>query len=166
MAQSPVLIVVPGSFAPAVLYDDFAKLLVKDGLDVRVVNPPSVGRRDPEPAATMSDDAAEIERVVTGVFNEGKDVVIMAHSYGGVPTTQSMQVLSRKNRQGRAIERVIYLSAVVLPLGMDTFSMGGGKLPDWVQYDVGVPLCAIRFSRLPLHRENTWFSPIPTFVGR
>lgn len=138
MAQTPVLVIVPGSFAPATLYDDFAKLLTQNGLDVRVVSTPSVGRRDPKPAGTMSDDAAEIERVVTGIFDEGKDAVIMAHSYGGVPTTQSMQTLSRKNRQGRAIEKVIYLTAVVLPVGTDNMTLSGGKLPDWVQFDVSI----------------------------
>lgn len=146
MAQSPVLVIVPGSFAPATLYDDFAKLLTQNGLDVRVVNTPSVGRRDPEPAGTMSDDAAEIERVVTGIFDEGRDAVIMAHSYGGVPTSQSMQTLSRKNRQGRAIEKVIYLSAVILPEGTDNMTLSGGKLPDWVKMDVSTHLSTTKVS--------------------
>lgn len=146
MAQTPVLVIVPGSFAPATLYDDFAKLLSQNGLDVRVVKTPSVGRRDPEPAGTMSDDAAEIDRVVTSIFDEGKDAVIMAHSYGGVPTSQSMQTLSRKNRQGRAIDKVIYLSAVILPVGADNITLSGGKLPDWVKFDVCIPSFTTRIS--------------------
>lgn len=139
MTSRPVLVIVPGSFAPVSLYTDYVELLKQNGFDVRVIDTPSVGRRDPKPAATMSDDAKEIDRVVTGIFDEGKDVVLMPHSYGGVPTTQSMQTLSRKNRQGRAVEKIVYLTAVILPLNTDNISLGGGKLPDWIQTDVSCP---------------------------
>lgn len=138
MAQTPVLVIVPGSFAPVSFYFDFVDYLKENGIDARVVDTPSVGRRDPQPAATMSDDVKEVESVVMGVFDEGRDVVIMAHSYGGVPTTQSMKTLSRKNRQGRSIERVIYLTAVILPVDVDNMTLSGGTLPDWVKIDVHI----------------------------
>jgi pimeloyl-ACP methyl ester carboxylesterase len=142
MSSQPVLVIVPGSFAPVSLYTSFTTLLQQHAFDVRVIDTPTVGRpRDPDaPAATMSDDAAEIARVVTAILDdEDRDVVLMPHSYGGVPTTQSMRTLSRANRPEagrRAVEKIVYLTAVILPVNVDNMSLSGGKLPDWVQIDV------------------------------
>jgi hypothetical protein len=49
-----------------------------------------------------------------------------------------MRTLSRKNRPDgeRAIDKIIYLTAVVLPEGGDNMTLSGGKLPDWVKIDV------------------------------
>jgi surfactin synthase thioesterase subunit len=138
MSSNTVLVIVPGSFAPVVLYDDFVALLTKNNIESRVVPLASVGRRDSPPPATMFDDVDAIVNVVEGVWAEDKDVVLLCHSYGGVPTTESMKVLSSQNRAAgqRSVKRVIYMTAVVLEPGQNNFALSGGKFPDWLEVQV------------------------------
>lgn len=142
------IVLVPGSFAPAALYADFVEVLKKAGLDTIVVDTPSVGRREGKGPATMTDDANEISKVVLPLVDQGKEVVLVAHSYGGIPTTQSLETLSQKARsaQGKSggVRKVVYLTAVVLQAGMSNFELFGGAMPDFVS--VNVSISKVRFS--------------------
>lgn len=137
-ANNNVLVWVPGSFAPAAVYDDFRELLHKNGIQTEVVATPSVGRREGKPPGTVTDDVEAIEQVVNSVLAEGKQPIVLAHSYGGIPTTESMKTLAAKNRDGKGVEKIIYLTAVVLPVGMSSFDMQGGttNLPEYLTYAV------------------------------
>lgn len=147
------IVIVPGSFCPAECYKNQTDSLARHGISSVVVATPSVGRREAGPA-TMSDDADEIVRVVEPLLADGKKVVLLTHSYGGIPGTQSLERLSQKARsaQGKSggIETVIYLASVVLPVGMSSWDMSGGNIPDFVTVEVRRPLylCLICFSRL------------------
>ncbi|KAH6963087.1 Alpha/beta hydrolase fold-1 [Fusarium avenaceum] len=133
---SPIVVIVPGSFAPGKHYNTFTESLEKNGIASRVIETPSVGRKDPLPPQTMSDDAAEITKVVTELFDQGKEVVLMTHSYGGIPGTQCLKDLSRKARkdQGKegGIDKIIYLASVVLQPGASNFDAFGAAMPDFV----------------------------------
>ncbi|TLD09850.1 hypothetical protein PspLS_12035 [Pyricularia sp. CBS 133598] len=127
--MSPTLVIVTGSFAPASLYTEFVAVLKKHGVETVVISSPSVGRREGKPAASMMEDADEIVRVVGELLDAGKEVVLMAHSYGGIPAAQSMERLSVKQRTAAGkkggVAKMAYLSAIALPLGgsnMDSFN--------------------------------------------
>ncbi|KAK5065026.1 hypothetical protein LTR84_000861 [Exophiala bonariae] len=161
-----IIVLVPGSFAPADLYTDFVEVIAKAGLETVVVDTPSVGRREGKGPATMTDDANEISRVVSPLIDQGKEVVLVAHSYGGIPTTQSLERLSPKARgaQGKSggVLKVIYLTAVVLQVGMSNFELFGGTMPDFVSVaddymslsvEANAPLT---FSDLPEDKALMW----------
>ncbi|KAI6357365.1 hypothetical protein MCOR25_007668 [Pyricularia grisea] len=127
--MSPTLVISPGSFAPAALYTEFVAVLKKHGIESVVVSSPSVGRHEGKPPASMMDDADEIVRVVGELLNAGKEVVLLAHSYGGIPAAQSMERLSIKQRTAAGkkdgVAKMIYLTAIALPVGassMDSFN--------------------------------------------
>ncbi|KAL4731855.1 hypothetical protein ACLX1H_000850 [Fusarium chlamydosporum] len=113
------VVIIPGSFAPPSLYKPLAQSLARDGIQSNIVDLPSVGRREGKEPATMTEDAEEIVSVVERLLDEDKEVILLAHSYGGVPATQSLDKLSRKNRQARGKEggvlKIIYLAGVALP---------------------------------------------------
>lgn len=138
------IVIVPGSFAPADLYTEFVGVLSKHGLETLVVDTPSVGRREGKDPATMTDDADEITRVVLPLVDQGKEVILVAHSYGGIPTTQSLEKLSQKARsaQGKSggVKKVVYLTAVILQAGSSNFELFGGNMPEWVTVNVSKPL--------------------------
>ncbi|UZP38422.1 hypothetical protein NXS19_006238 [Fusarium pseudograminearum] len=100
---NPTLVIVPGSFAPAKIT-------------------PSVGRKEGRPPATMSDDAQEISNVVSKLLDEGQDVVLMTHSYGG----------SRSGGKKGGIEKLVYLTSMVLQPGTSNLEAFGGALPDFL----------------------------------
>lgn len=121
------VVIIPGSFAPPSLYKPLAQSLARDGIQSNIVDLPSVGRREGKEPATMTEDAEEIVSVVERLLDEDKEVILLAHSYGGVPATQSLDKLSRKNRQARGKEggvlKIIYLAGVALPVGGSLMSL-------------------------------------------
>jgi hypothetical protein len=70
---------------------------------------------------TMADDAAAIKQTATKFADEGKDVVIIAHSYSGTPTSESIKGISKVEREKEGkkggVVRVAYMTALVPALG-------------------------------------------------
>ncbi|PNP73414.1 hypothetical protein FNYG_13241 [Fusarium nygamai] len=164
------LVIIPGSFASAASYKSFTDALNRNGVDSEVIDTPSVGRRKGGPK-TMSDDAAEITRVASTLLNRGKEVVLMTHSYGGIPGTQSLEKLSKKAReaQGKAggVEKIIYLTSVVLPVGTSNLETFGSNAPDSLtirddymslNLEDNAPLT---FSDLPAEESLAWAKEMP-----
>jgi pimeloyl-ACP methyl ester carboxylesterase len=130
----------PGSFSPATIYDEFAKAVKTHGINTRIIKPLSVGKRASLEPGTMSDDANEIARVASELLDAGENVILMTHSYGGIPGTQSLQSLSRasRTRDGKqgGVDKIIYLTSVVPPVGASNFDMFQGAMPDFVTVEV------------------------------
>jgi hypothetical protein len=144
MAPKPAIVIAPGSFSKVSFYAQFVWLLHEAGYDrIEVVRMPSLGKRDPLPAATMEDDADAIRTIVEQVANDGFDVLLIAHSYGGLPATQSIKGVSKKERaaQGKTggVVRLLYTTAVVPEVGKDLPSVMGDNIPTSIQIDVSVP---------------------------
>lgn len=151
--MSPTLVIVTGSFAPASLYTEFVAVLKKHGVDTVVLSSPSVGRREGKPAASMMEDADEIVRAVSELLDAGKEVVLLAHSYGGIPAAQSMERLSVKQRTAAGkkggVAKMVYLTAIALPLGgsnMDSFNPESAS--HLMKSDVSLRPCDLRQGRV------------------
>lgn len=127
-ATKPAIVIVPGSFSPASFYASVVDQLRGAGYSsVVVAQYPSIGRRDPAPAATMYDDAQFIHNVIETLANKGHDVLTVAHSYGGVPTSQSLEGLSKKEREAQGlvggVVGVLYVAALTPLLGQSLGSL-------------------------------------------
>lgn len=134
-----ILAIVPGSFAPVVLYDDWVAHLAEHGVRSVVIGLPSVGRSEGKPSKTMTDDVNEITKVVSGLLDSGEDVVLLTHSYGGIPGTQSLETLSQKARQAvgkSGVKKIIYMTSVVLPVGTSNLDAFGSNFPDSIKIEV------------------------------
>ncbi|KAI0477409.1 alpha/beta-hydrolase [Xylariaceae sp. FL0804] len=123
--STPVIVVVPGSFSPPAIYNDFLAGIREKGYEVKALHLPTVGlgpgRGRDGPAPPMEEDAAFIAEEVGKLADAGKNVVLLAHSYGGLPASQCTKGLSLREReqQGKrgGIVRIAYLTAVVPALG-------------------------------------------------
>ena len=95
------------------------------GYSIRGLHLPTVGVSAGKPQAgappTMYDDASFVAKEVQVLVGEGKNVILICHSYGGTPTSQSTKGLSRAERQAEGKEggivRLAYMTAVVPALG-------------------------------------------------
>lgn len=138
--EDTTLVIVPGSFAPTKVYDVFVESLERHGVKAVVVATPSVGRKEDRPPANMSDDAEEIANVVSKLLDEGKRVVLMTHSYGGIPGTESIRKISKKARKEMGkeggVEKILYLASMVLQPGTSNIEAFGGTLPDFLTVEV------------------------------
>ncbi|KAJ5691737.1 hypothetical protein N7488_012472 [Penicillium malachiteum] len=109
--QKTHVVIVPASFAPPLLYSDFVQHLSEYGLRATVVDLPSVGNRDPLPAASMMDDADHAKMVTTKLADDGYEIILMMHSYGGVCGTESTARVSNVRGKPLRNQGVSFISS-------------------------------------------------------
>jgi pimeloyl-ACP methyl ester carboxylesterase len=114
------VVLVHGAWHGPWAWDAVADGLEAEGVDVVLVDLPSSGP-DAGALGDMSDDAAAVRAAIDGVDGP---VVVMAHSYGGVPTTQG--AAGAEN-----VEHLIYLTSFMLDEGESLFGLVGGVAPPW-----------------------------------
>ncbi|KAI0423735.1 Alpha/beta hydrolase fold-1 [Xylaria sp. FL1042] len=123
--SKPYFLLVTGSFAPAPFYDNLVSRVKEHGYDIKALQLPTVGLgpgqgRD-TPPATMYDDAALIAKEVEALADAGREIILVAHSYGGMPATESTKGLSVKERQKEGkkggIVRIAYKTVLLTTPG-------------------------------------------------
>ena len=143
-STKPTIVLVPGSFcSAALLWDAVIDKLhnaVYDAIavELQTVSPPSTA-----PAKTMADDAAHIHGIVEALANDEKEVLVVMHSYGGIPGTQAVKGLTRKERQeqGKAggVTGLVYVSSLLINEGEsseDSFAAFRGSPPEFFKVHV------------------------------
>jgi alpha-beta hydrolase superfamily lysophospholipase len=113
--SKPTILIVPGSFAPPTIYEELVRLLKGKGYPALAVQLPSTMKRMPIAPATMLEDADVIRRTAEALINLGREVVVVAHSYGGVPVTQGLV--------GVPVKKIVYLTAIVPKMGKWLYEM-------------------------------------------
>jgi len=115
---SPSVLVVPGAWHKPAHF----RLLVDElsDVDVHTVALTSSGD-DPAVLEDMHSDADAIARTAAAIDGP---IIVVAHSYGGVPTTQA---LSRADN----VARIVYLAAFQLEAGEALVTPNGGALMPW-----------------------------------
>lgn len=82
---------------------------------------PSASRNGTETPATLEDDANAFTKTIRPLVDQGKHVVVLGHSYGGMVASQLPLDLSEEHRRANGLQggivRLIYLAAIVLPVG-------------------------------------------------
>lgn len=144
-----VFLLIPGSFATPAAYTKLINALHACGQDVRILDLLSVNDSSRQPPATMQDDAAHIRQAVISILDDDhRSVVLVAHSYGGIPTTCALKGLNKNDREDAgkttAVTGLLYLASFILSEGeylrgiMDEFNalheplktgVPGGYLP-------------------------------------
>ena len=70
----------------------------------------------------MAEDAASIHAELEKLADEGKEIVVIGHSYGGIPVSEAQKGLSleerRKEGKKGGVVRLGYLTAFVPPVGI------------------------------------------------
>ncbi|OAL33078.1 hypothetical protein AYO22_00163 [Fonsecaea multimorphosa] len=123
--SKPAILLIPGSFSLPEFYDPVINAVAAEGYEIQGLHKPSVGLASGKPREgappTMYDDAAFIAKETEKLADQGKDVILVAHSYGGVPVTQSTKGLSKEERkkQGKVggIVNLAYMTSLVPPVG-------------------------------------------------
>lgn len=93
MSSRPTVVLIPGSFCSANAYDPIVTPLRSKGYDIQVLEPPcypaGYERKSDGAPPNMYADARYIKEHVEKLVDEGKEVVFVAHSYGGTQTSQA-----------------------------------------------------------------------------
>src|SRR5690242_14165031 len=99
----PTIVAVHGAWHSPECWQPLTEILQTHGYSVRAVALPSVVDEGAQPPSDPRDDIAAVREAILAVL-EGSDVLVVPHSYGGIPTTSAVKGLDRKSRlaQGKA----------------------------------------------------------------
>ena len=150
----PSILFFPGSFVLVSVYQPIFDAVSAAGYEITGIHPPSIGPGSRQgrdgPAPSMHDDAAVVAAKVEKLADQGKDVILIAHSYGGVPASQSTKGLSKQERsaQGKpgGVVRLAYMTAVIPALKQSAQSVLNGTREEGdMPASVDVESHALRF---------------------
>ncbi|KIV87264.1 hypothetical protein PV11_02819 [Exophiala sideris] len=123
--SKPSIIFVPGSYVLFPAYQNLLDAISGAGYEVHGIHPPTVGPRSRQgrdgPAPSMYDDAAVIAQEAEKLAEQGKDVILMGHSYAGIPMSQSTKGLGKEQRKAQGkpggVVHLAYISCLVAAVG-------------------------------------------------
>jgi pimeloyl-ACP methyl ester carboxylesterase len=115
----PTLVFVHGAWHGSWCWEPVRQILGERGWTTTAVDLPTVHAPD-KATLGMAADAAAVRAAIDAVDGS---VVVVAHSYGGVPTTEGAAADS--------VAHIVFISAFVLDTGESLFAAVGGVQPDW-----------------------------------
>lgn len=142
MSPKPAFVIVPGAWhAPACFEPTTSVLKSKYGYSTTTVELPSVGSelRGLPPPQNWDQDVAAVREAISSHLNEGHDVVLVAHSYGGCPASEAAKGLDKWSRGDKpGIIRLVWIASFALRIGGWMWERTGGKpsLPSKLIMDV------------------------------
>jgi pimeloyl-ACP methyl ester carboxylesterase len=116
-AQRPTLVLVPGAWHRPSTWDLLRGELDALGYASRTVKLPTTG---PFPRGGLREDAEAVRAAIEAI---GGPVVVVAHSYGGIPATEGLTDLPN-------VQQLVYLVAYVPDIDESLFSLHGAPDPD------------------------------------
>ena len=122
----PTLLFVHGAWHGSWCWEPVRQLLAERGWTTVAVDLPTVHAAD-KAALGMTADADAVRAAIDAIDG---DVVVVAHSYGGVPATQGAGAGN--------VAHIVYISAFVLDNGESLFAGVGGVQPDWWNVNDGI----------------------------
>jgi pimeloyl-ACP methyl ester carboxylesterase len=136
-SPEPTIFFVPGACHLASSFDGARKQLEGLGYDVYSRTLPSTERAD----ASWTDDRDACLEIMQPMMDEGKEIVVIAHSYGGVPGTAVCQNHSLNERAAvgkiGGVRAIIFVAALpAIQHGWSCLQTCGGQ---WAPYLVPPP---------------------------
>ncbi|KAF7167257.1 hypothetical protein CNMCM5623_000619 [Aspergillus felis] len=117
--DKPAVVIVPGAWHRPQHYQYVINGLKNLGYEAEGVDLPSFDSNPPH--ATWEKDAEEVRRVILKYLDAGKDVITLAHSFGGIAMSEAVKGLGKESREAKglkgSVSRLVYMCAMALPKG-------------------------------------------------
>ncbi|KAG0647787.1 hypothetical protein D0Z07_6870 [Hyphodiscus hymeniophilus] len=130
MSHKPTLILVPGAWHGPNTWDKVTALLEAQQYKCITVDLPSANS---DPSATLLDDVNAVRGPIVTETEQGRDVVVVVHSYGGFVGPSAIKGLTRpkdgsssKTQSGHVIG-LAYISSGFAPTGVAFLEALGGN---------------------------------------
>ncbi|KAB8071677.1 Alpha/beta hydrolase fold-1 [Aspergillus leporis] len=139
MSSKPKIVLVPGAWITPAFYDRLQSCLSERGLDSVAVQHQSTGAEPP--IKTLEDDVSQLRGTLEQLCDAGSDVIVAAHSYGGVVSSGAVLGLDKTTRQSQGksggVVMIVYMVAFVLQKGDSLIGATGGQLLPWIKAEGG-----------------------------
>ncbi|KAL4966432.1 alpha/beta hydrolase [Aspergillus stella-maris] len=148
----PTILLIPGAWHDGSIYNPLAAILRSRGFDAQPITLPSLG--GPPPTSAYDDAKYIQENYLAPLIDQGKEVIIVAHSYAGVPGTECVRGFARKDlvAQGKdgGVVGLIYIAASLVPKGWSVERMVGGRIEGLMEMNEVYPY----LFTVPFHSKN------------
>lgn len=127
--MKPTVILIPGAWHSADCYDILLPHLKAAGYDSLPLTLPSVGA---DPALqSLEPDVQHIRDNIEPLLARSKDVVVVMHSYGGIPGSSAVKGLAKSEREAQGLSggvtALVYMCAWMIEEGKSARESGGGR---------------------------------------
>lgn len=149
MASSkPTVVLIPGVCHKPQCFDLLVARLAQQGYLTEAISLRSNLHPGQAPATSHHQDAAVVREKVETLIEQGKNVIVFAHSYGGVPTTEGLAGLSEQASARNIKLHIIFCNAFVLCEGatISTLSNHPELKPldsSWVTLEENYTICRV-----------------------
>ena len=139
-SPKPTILMIPGSWLSPSTYQPLLDILEKADFPTMYSRLTSLNPPDPSTTSITADAAAIREKALLPLIeDQGKEVLLVMHSYGGLPGGAAAVGLGVKERrrQGKkgGVLGLILITAFVIPENTTMADGLGGQLPDWLLRD-------------------------------
>ena len=142
----PTIVFVPGAFHTSAHFEPISALLNQASFPTTTVEIPTTARAK---TASYRDDVYAIRSLLERLVEEdGKEVLLALHSYGGVPGCQTVSGLERSKRKAEGkpggVIHVLFIAALLVEQGQGmAAALEGGKAPPWAVFKVRKGLTSV-----------------------
>lgn len=135
--EKPSIVLVPGPWHSPEHYSILRAFLERNGYEMFSQSNPSCNSVTPDSESAAKDTAFIKDHVLMPLLAAGKKIVLVLHSYGGLPGAAAAKGLSLVERhaagQPGGIVGLVFISALVAHEGQSFLSMSPGQIFDeWV----------------------------------
>lgn len=150
--SNPIFVFSLGAWVVPAVFDATRSRLEALGFPSHCPAHPSIGAEPP--TKTLADDVSSLQGVLSAFADEGRDLVVVAHSYGGVVASSAVEGLSKAARaqagKPGGVIKVVYLAAFALDKGQSLLGMLGGNYLPWMKVEVSLKtVVMVRRGRKP-----------------
>ncbi|RGP79430.1 hypothetical protein FLONG3_2485 [Fusarium longipes] len=118
--EKPAIVIVQGAWHRTVHYDTFAQSLTAKGYNVLQPNNVTAGEVEDIKGKTHRDDVKVIHDTIKPVIDKGKRIVLVCHSYGGIPGSAAVEGYQLHEREAKGLSggivHVVYVASFALPV--------------------------------------------------
>ncbi|KAL7950100.1 Alpha/beta hydrolase fold-1 [Trichoderma barbatum] len=170
MAQDkPVILLAHGAWHSPIHYREFLDALEAAGYET--VAPELVSSSDNPPPKPTEADIELIAGKARELADQGREVVAVAHSYGGVVVTEALSGLGVRERKAKGlpggVKRIVYVAAFILEKGKSLEDNGPVEVVKWPRYEgefktfnPGYDIGAIFYPDLPQEEQQKWLKTL------
>ena len=140
MSRKPTFVLVPGNFLPPTYYASTASHLESHAFQTRLVTLPSTGSTSP--LTSNEPDVLAVRQVLEELTDLGEEIIIVAHSYGGIPACEAIKGLGcgERGKMGKTggVVSLVFIAAWLLREGEkppDIIGRYAMEAP-WVRFEV------------------------------
>ncbi|EPE29621.1 alpha/beta-Hydrolase [Glarea lozoyensis ATCC 20868] len=148
MSTKPTIILVPGAWHSETVYDQVVSLLSEQGYKSIAV---ALKSTSGDSSTTPKDDIDGVRDAILGETNQGRDVVVTVHSFGGIVGASAIKGLTAKqdNSSGRVVG-LIMLASGFAQTGKTFMSGLDNKPPPFWVADTTTGFATLVVDPLPL----------------